>query len=95
MQRIKNSYAFHLESRHPVSVSPSCARAGIPNACLTGRPPQIQRTEDSGFPHGADAAAQRHFCLSEAASNFRIVAGQLYFIQQARDPRRRHKVSHQ
>lgn len=72
MQRIKNSYAFHLESRHPVSVSPSCARAGMPNACLTGRPPQLQRTEDSGFPHRADAAAQRHFCLSGAASNFTL-----------------------
>lgn len=69
MQCFKNSYAFHLESRHSLSVSPSCARAGIPNACLTARPPQLQRTEDSGFPHRAAAAAHRRFCLLGLASN--------------------------
>lgn len=93
MQSIKNSYAFQLESRHSVWVSPSCAHAGISNACRTGSPPQLKRTEDSGFPHRAVAAAQRHFCQLGVASNFASWPRQLYFIQQAQDPRRRRKVS--
>lgn len=67
-----NSYAFHQESTHSVSVSPSCARTGISNACLSGHPPQLQRTEDRGFPHRAVAAAQRHFCCLGVASNFAL-----------------------
>lgn len=103
--RVPSVYLLHVEQCRALKihmlfnwradiqcVSPSCAHAGISNACMTGGPPQLKRTEDSGFPHRAVAAAQRHFCQLGVASNFASWPRQLYFIQQAQDPHKRRKV---
>lgn len=64
-------------------LSPIRCIAGISNACLAGHPPQIQRTEDRGFPHrGRRCCTETLLFVGGGAlsvSNYCIVAGTVIF----------------